>query len=451
MRCLVVTVLPPPDPARDRHGVYQRLGLFIQALASSGHQVDIVHFTDQNTIVDESTRLEREHVTSRNVSAVMGAAVTARLLPFNPARKRWWHNAHALAGVHYRRDFRPFTGAEAISQLRGMLQENYDFVFAHRLPAMAALAKTGIPDLPIFFDLDDVEHLVKQRAAVMSETTSARWRNKLEVPALARLEQRALRKAALTFLCSEHDLEKLTRDGFSMGRSVVAPNAVEGPTNQPALVNRPSVLFLGNYRHPPNADAAERLITRIWPRIREENPIAELLIAGAHPDRIRSFREQPEGVIFTGFVDNLEALYEHSRIVCCPIRNGGGTRLKLIEAALYGKPMVATHIAAEGLAFRHGRDIILRDDDARLAEACVQLLSTDAEATSQAANAFRLAKALYSPQRIRTQIAAAINSALHVDSITGDPVSRTPLLPHVLRKAGERITPEQLSLDEIRG
>jgi glycosyltransferase involved in cell wall biosynthesis len=448
MRCLVVTVLPPPDPTRDRHGVYQRLALFVQALATSGHQVEIVHFTCESNINDKRERVQREHDASRDASALMSVCVTVKLLSLDPCARHWWHGLHVLAGVRYRRDFRPFLGKEGISGLRALLQGKPDFVFAHRLPAMAALARVGETALPIFFDLDDVEHLVKLRAALTSNNVVTRWQRRLEVPALIRIEKRAVRKAALTFLCSDHDLERVSRGGFEMGRMVVASNAVEGPTSLPSLVRKPSILFLGNYGHPPNVDAAERLITRIWPRIREENSKAELLIAGSHPERIPSFREQPEGVIFTGFADDLDALYNRIRIVCCPLRNGGGTRLKLIEAALYGKPMIATHVAAEGLAFTNERDIVIRDDDARLAEACVRLLAEDNIAEIQAANAFRVAKVLYSPHRIRSQIAAAINSVLHADVAEPDLQSCGPLLPHVMRRASDRTSSDHFALNE---
>jgi glycosyltransferase involved in cell wall biosynthesis len=60
-------------------------------------------------------------------------------------------------------------------------------------------------------------------------------------------------------------------------------------------------------------------------------------------------------VEFRGFVDDLSALYAETRIVCCPIVIGSGTRIKLVEAASYARPIVATRIGAEGLDFRDGR------------------------------------------------------------------------------------------------
>ena len=79
-------------------------------------------------------------------------------------------------------------------------------------------------------------------------------------------------------------------------------------------------------------------------------------------------------VKFTGFVDDIVGLYERSRIVCCPIFSGGGTRVKIIEAAAYGKPIVSTRIGAEGIEMHDDKELLLRDDPSGFAEACVTLL-----------------------------------------------------------------------------
>jgi glycosyltransferase involved in cell wall biosynthesis len=446
MRCLVVTVLPPPDPARDRHGVFQRLGLFVQALASAGNAVEIVHFVPPDKMGDEA-----ERQAAFRAAQLWRVGVRVRLLPLDHAPRRLHHAASLPVSLRFRADFRPFLGRPGVAALRAVLAAGFDLILAHRLPAMELLSKTCGQQAPIFFDLDDVEHLVKRRAAGAAHGLASRLKQRLEVPALAEAERRALRRAALTFICSDHDFERLAAGGFDVTRVVVAANAVDVPEHRPPLSHRPAALFLGHYGHMPNAEAAERLISSIWPRIRQQVPDAELIIAGGEPDRIPSFRERPEGVVFTGFVDNLDTLYDRVRVVCCPLRNGGGTRLKLIEAAVRGKPMIATGVAMEGLAFRNGIEAIIRDDDARLADAGAMLLTDDDRADAQAAAAYRQAGALYSPQRIRAQIAAAIASALHLErDAPSRPDARYPLPPHVMRFAGERSAQERLALREVR-
>ena len=103
------------------------------------------------------------------------------------------------------------------------------------------------------------------------------------------------------------------------------------------------------------------LFRRIWPLVLQQDETARLIVAGDGPELIPSYRLRPINVEFTGLVSDLDALYERSRIICCPIITGGGTRLKLIEAAAHSKPMITTPIGAEGLLFENERDILIRE------------------------------------------------------------------------------------------
>jgi glycosyltransferase involved in cell wall biosynthesis len=424
MSCLVVTVLRPPDPAHDHHGVYQRLRMFVQVLGKLHGRVDILHFTD-NAHHTSAEELRASAIGSD----YWGTPVRVTLLPLDLNPRQPWQTPLAATHLRWRGAFRPFLGKAPVQALRlavSAWQERtrHGVIFAHRLPVMAALARAGIDNTPVFFDLDDVEHLVRRRAATIAADSMTSLRAKLEIPALVAEERRALKRSLATFICSEHDLGRLKRDGFDTRNVVVAPNAVAIPHRQNALSRQMTALFLGNYGHPPNAEAAELLIARIWPIVRASISTAVLVIAGANPDRIPSFHERPEGVEFPGFVDDLPALYERTRIVCCPLRNGGGTRLKLIEAAGFGRPIVASRIACEGLAFQDGRDAMVREPEGAFAEACIQLLNNDALALKQADAAYRLAKVLYTLPRIQSQITLAMAQALKP---SGQSIMRTEL------------------------
>jgi glycosyltransferase involved in cell wall biosynthesis len=112
--------------------------------------------------------------------------------------------------------------------------------------------------------------------------------------------------------------------------------------------------------------------------INRELPNATLIIAGDPPERIPSYGSGIRGVSFTGFVKDLNSLYGQSRVVCAPILSGGGTRVKILEAAAYGKPIVATCIGVEGIQMQDGKEIFLRDDPKSFAEACIHLLNDHA-------------------------------------------------------------------------
>ncbi len=432
-RALIITPLRPPDPTRDHHGVYQRLRLFVQALRQVHDRVDMVHFVPSDRLGNAA-----EHQATEASGRFWGSAVGVRLLPLDQHPRTMWQAGLALLGLRYRGDYRPFLGPAPIAGLKALMKERPDVVFAHRLSIMEALGKVDDPLPPIFFDLDDVEHLVKLRAAANALRRSSRLQLRLESKALADAERRAIAAARLSFICSQSDRTRLDTAGFDTRTVAVVPNAVVMPAIMPRACDEPHALFLGNYGHPPNAEAAERLITVIWPLVRAALPTARLIIAGAQPEMIPSHREEPDGVEFTGLVEDLDALYARTRIVCCPLLNGGGTRLKLIEAASRGVPIAATHVAAEGLALRDGRDILLRDDDMGLAQACLALLTDDDLAASQAEAAFRTVSQLYQPPRIQNLILAAMSKALIVPHAP----------PHI--DGGVRSPIRHLSADEVQ-
>ncbi len=199
-----------------------------------------------------------------------------------------------------------------------------------------------------------------------------KFRHCLEVPLLVWSEYRSICLAKETFVCSDldcHYLEKLYR----LPGIVTIPNAVSIPLPTP-VPESPTLLFLGTYRYRPNVEAVEFLLDKIWPRIRTAAPNANLIVAGSLPERIRFFNSETPGVEFTGYVSDLDMLYGRSRVICCPVQSGSGTRIKILEAAAYGRPIVATSIGAYGLQMKEGRDLLVCDDPRAFADACVRLL-----------------------------------------------------------------------------
>jgi len=141
-------------------------------------------------------------------------------------------------------------------------------------------------------------------------------------------------------------------------------------------------LFVGTLAYQANALAADILVRDIWPKVRTRVPRARLIVAGRYPERLKSYPSIDPSVVFTGYVDNLRELYQQARVFCCPILNGAGTRVKIIEAAAHACAIVSTTLGAEGLDFDNGTEIVVRDGVAPLADECVRLLE-DPEAAKR--------------------------------------------------------------------
>jgi glycosyltransferase involved in cell wall biosynthesis len=126
----------------------------------------------------------------------------------------------------------------------------------------------------------------------------------------------------------------------------------------------------------------------ILPLIRAKYPHVKFVVAGRNPppNFVQQFSSDP-AIEFTGTVPDMRPYLANATVVVVPLRMGGGTRIKILEACASGRPVVSTRIGAEGLNFEASKEIILADDPAEFARGVVGLLSDSAQAAAVAASA----------------------------------------------------------------
>lgn len=147
-----------------------------------------------------------------------------------------------------------------------------------------------------------------------------------------------------------------------------------------------SLIFVGNFTHPPNVDSALRLINEILPRVRILIPGVRLQIVGDHPTtQIRQLAG--ETILVTGRVSDVTPYLNSAAIVIAPLRMGGGMRVKVLEALAAGKAIVASRLAVEGLEVVEGMHLRLAETDKKFADVIVQLLAHPEERASLGRNA----------------------------------------------------------------
>lgn len=373
---LLVTCLALTRLKERNNGSYRRLALLARGIAASGASLRVccsLAPEDANRPIDELCREIETGI--RDDWGIEASAVAS--VGGGTSRTPWFVQQAATA-LWYGND--PFVRARVNRDMREALATELSrapaFVVAHRLPAMFAVGSVRSPARPIIFDLDDVEHVVATRNAEHARDVRSKLAGLAAVPSLLREERRAVRRAARTLVCSRLDAARVARL-FGVDTIDVVPNALPIPPRVTPLAHNATMLMVAAYDYDPNADAADYFITRIFPSIRERFPNAQLRLVGGKPEWIPSFSQRPAGVTFVGFVPDLAAEYARARLVICPIRSGGGTRVKLVEAAGRGKPIVSTTIGAEGLDMVNGTHALIADDATSFAESCGQLLIDD--------------------------------------------------------------------------
>ena len=410
-RVLFVSRQFPSDITRSVHGIYLRMRLFLDALVELSEAIDVLFYVEPG--VDSSPAAMRK--AEEDIMAAWGIRATVTLCPVadpsNDSESAWGHYVKPTFSLFAQSLYAGTSAAVQVGAFEAALERRPDAVFVHRLDAMCPVLLTRRSRPPVFLDLDDIEHVRWVRQLGQGPFWPGKRLYYMQLPALVAGERRAACLSSRSFVCSEVDRQYLTK-WWRLPRVVTIPNAVAMPAHYGIDCASMGLLFLGAYAYPPNVTAAEFLIREVWPLVREACPEARLIIAGNRPERIESFAGCPAGVEFTGFVDDLEELYRRVRVVCCPVMSGGGTRLKIIEAAAYGKAIVSTRVGAEGLELRDGEEIVLRDGGRAFAEACVDLLKDPTRCEAMGLAARRAVEPRYDRQHIVARIKDTIAEGL---------------------------------------
>jgi polysaccharide biosynthesis protein PslH len=199
----------------------------------------------------------------------------------------------------------------------------------------------------------------------------ANWRK------LRREELATYRDADGVYLCSAADERRLL-DEVPGIRTVVIPNAADVEHYQPRPTDPPpdgrTVVYFGLLSTVPNVDGVTHFAQSIWPRLAATHPEARWKIIGGRPPP-SLLALAGSRVELTGFVSDLRPHLAAAAAVVVPLRLGGGTRLKIVEAMAMGKAIVSTTLGAEGIEAVRGRDILIENEPAAFADAVSRLLA----------------------------------------------------------------------------
>jgi glycosyltransferase involved in cell wall biosynthesis len=174
-------------------------------------------------------------------------------------------------------------------------------------------------------------------------------------------------------LCLAVDLTEAARLAAWGARVVIVPNAVDSIENTPSPDQGPAVV-VANATYGPNAEGLRWLVDEVWPLVRRQHPKAELVIAGLATDTVVT--SQPaQGITVLGRVDDANELVRRAAVVLAPVRSGGGTQLKVVEALAQGRAIVATTYSSRSIPEGARSAAATADTPADFAAATVTLLA----------------------------------------------------------------------------
>jgi glycosyltransferase involved in cell wall biosynthesis len=348
--------LPWPTTSGGKTREYHLL----RNLAARGHRITLL--VQSKTALDEATRsalepwLERLIVLPRRP---LKSAKTLLAVAVAPAPMLASVNGYApqLSEVF----------AQLLSEPWDVIQIQHTYGFE---PFEGPLKRSGKP-----FVL--TEHNVESDLGAASYDRLPRWARlfaTFDRWRYRRWEARVFRQASELIAVTEDDAKELAR--LSGKATAVVVNSVDCSYYAQVQPDRYSrrLLFIGNYEYGPNVDAVEWALDEILPKVWQQSPTLRFVVCGyALPDTWRERWPDPR-IEFQGFVPDLRALQNTAALLFAPLRQGGGSKLKVLEAMAAGLPVVTTEQGVSGLEVINGEHYLGSEDPQQLAQIIAQVI-----------------------------------------------------------------------------
>jgi len=285
---------------------------------------------------------------------------------------------------------------EALST-RWAREESYDVALAVTLGAAPYAAGLDVPFKVL--DQHNVESWVIKRRWRNERSFLRRLRYAPTWMKAERFERAIARKFDAITVVSKPELCLMEYVlGNNHGERIhVIPNGVDSSfLEYPAPVKEHGVLvFTGALAYQPNYDAAVRLCREVLPAVRARFPQARVRITGSLDGADTTGLRAVAGVELTGYVKDIRPIAASASALVVPLRYGGGTRLKILEAMALGTPVVSTPIGAEGLEVQHEAHILIGETETELAEQVSRVLADHRLAARIARSARKLVRERY--------------------------------------------------------
>lgn len=393
---LLAQTLPfPPDG-----GVHIRIFNVLKLLAQR-YEVTLLCFT---------RRAERDAVSVEAGIAGLQeyAHVTAFEIPqeHNFVRLVWDH----LRSVVQQRAYvwYAYESAEFRQHLAALLKtQDFDVVQLDSLDLAGYLPM--LRELPVVCVHHNVESALMAQRSKLESNGLMRWYLGLQSRLLERLERTWCARATLNLVVSDDDRAVL--QGIApTARFATVPNGVDIETYRPADLAEEGIVSTGGLNWFPNADALTHFCTDILPLVRAQVPYATVRWVGRTSDEQIAQLWSDSRVELTGHVEDIRPYIHEAACFVVPIRVGGGTRLKILDAWAMGKAVVSTTVGCSGLQARDGQNILIRDDPASFAAAVAEVLNDRALRKRLGAEGRRTVEQTYSWQVIGAGMTRTLES-----------------------------------------
>ena len=401
--------LSPIEPAKTGNGLAMRAGIMLEALS-----------VDYNIcLLVVSFGLRKDSRSSSFVQSCCTDFKFVRSGPFaNPITRLCLHPTAPLflrKRITHPSEWKFISSAALKEANQAFANVEFDHIHVFRLYMISfasSYRQRQKSNQTWHLDLDDIESKTRQRfSLVYQEKGLFQETERMQIDAAyyERLEKKWLPKFDRVYICSKEDAEFIQKK-YKGCRTAVIPNAVRIPASSRSLEPKSSVfrfLFIGNLNYYPNSDAIRFFTRSVLPILREKSRrkfTFTVVGAGKIPKDI-ILGDAPE-CSFPGRVNDIATAYDECDAIVAPVRAGGGTRIKILEAFSYQRPVVSTTIGMEGIAVGHGVHLLIADTPKCFANQCLRLMNDDGLVTQLSNAAYKVVTTSYDSESTQRRIRA---------------------------------------------
>lgn len=306
--------------------------------------------------------------------------------------------------------------SDAASEIRKLLTaESYDAVHVDTISLCVYFDL--LKDCRVVLNHHNFESQMLRSRAEVESNWLKRFYYKVESSRLLKSEQEFCRKSDLNLACSADDASDM-EERLQVQNFISIPNGVDVSYFYPRedfhrLEN--SIVIVGGLSWYPNREAVEYFIRDIWPVIKRNFPEMRVDIIGRNPtNEMKLFAQNDSSVFFHGFVDDVRDYLWRSQFYLCPIRTGGGTKLKILDALAAGCCIIADPFACKGIEVENGEHVLFAESPDEYVLHIQRLIRDRDEETALRKAGPELIKKRYSYELIGKLYSDSLNKMLEI-------------------------------------
>jgi len=411
MKILWLSHLVPYPP---KGGVLQRSYNMIRE-ASKYHNITLISFNQAKFLKaslpesDDAVSLARDELL-KNVESIEIFDIPENTIPAG----RYWVALRALlTGKSYNMEW--LRSSKYRNFLENLLaEETFDIV--HMDTISLCVYYNVLQSLPVVLNHHNFESQMLKERSESEPNIFKRYYYRLESKRLLKSEIEYCRGSNLNITCSEDDAEAMrittSRDNF-----LSVPNAVDTSYFYPKPSVKPaknSILLVGGLSWYPNREAVEYFINEIWPLLKNEVPDIQVDIVGRNPTpEMLKLADTEVDFHVHGFVDDVRTYLWESKFYLCPIRIGGGTKLKILDALATGCCIISHPFACKGINVREGEHALYAEKPEDFVNQIKYLIDNPEVQKKLREEGPKLIKDYYSYDRIGQEYSSSIIKLVH--------------------------------------